>query len=159
MKYSTRSVSNLEQTVAYGMRIEKTILNAIQNSNAEVKEALAKLHKDLSGAPDRSKTKIITNWHVTNEAGLTQVTDMILEAAAAEKRRSIEEKLLDSLYFPSIKDRRSRIPDAHARTFRWIYDRSPRTTHRWTDFVKWLQDRDRQIGLYWVTGKAGSGKS
>lgn len=42
------------------------------------------------------------------------------------------------------------IPEAHKQTFQWIYEKED------LKFVDWLKKGD---GVYWITGKAGSGKS
>jgi hypothetical protein len=52
-------------------------------------------------------------------------------------------------------DRQDRIVEAHKETFRWIFD-SPKKSTPWPSFTEWLQSGS---GLYWITGKAGSGKS
>jgi len=65
-------------------------------------------------------------------------------------------KLLESLYYSEIKDRHDRISEAHGMTFQWIYG-DPRPGDRpWTDLSHWLESNR---SLYWITGKAGSGKS
>lgn len=58
--------------------------------------------------------------------------------------------------FSSIDDRRDRIPEAHAETFEWIFHDPKQRDKPWANFAKWLGDQD---GLYWIGGKAGSGKS
>lgn len=63
--------------------------------------------------------------------------------------RSLAQTVLDTLYFPVVQDREEGIPNAHKRTFEWIFKLE-------RDFVKFLKD---QTGCYWVTGKPGSGKS
>jgi hypothetical protein len=73
--------------------------------------------------------------------------------------------LLTHLEFSSMADRREEIVGAHRNTFSWIF-KDPgaarialdvaENTRPWTNFVDWLQ-RDNDI--YWVNGKAGSGKS
>ena len=47
---------------------------------------------------------------------------------------------------------------AHQKTFQWIFepDGPDMSTRRWDNFVQWLEQGD---GLYWISGKAGSGKS
>lgn len=55
------------------------------------------------------------------------------------------------LQFTEQEDRREQICEAHERTFRWIFDSGdPR------GLATWLQ---KENGLYWISGKAGSGKS
>lgn len=58
--------------------------------------------------------------------------------------------MLSQLRFDGIDERFDDIAEAHARTFQWIYERSE------LGFVDWLE---AGRGIYWITGKAGSGKS
>ncbi|KAH6881054.1 hypothetical protein B0T10DRAFT_551352 [Thelonectria olida] len=62
--------------------------------------------------------------------------------------------LLSSLEYKGMKDRANRIPEAHKTTFRWLFQDG--NDDKWTNFKNWLQSDDK---LYWITGKAGSGKS
>jgi len=64
--------------------------------------------------------------------------------------------ILQSLRFPTIYSRRLDIPDAHARTFDWIYREPMLEGTLWSIFSQWLR---QDSGIYWVNGKAGSGKS
>jgi hypothetical protein len=75
---------------------------------------------------------------------------------ALGQARSTEMSILYSLRFPTMRDRRLEIPEAHRRTFGWIYDESRVGDWPWDNFVEWLE---RGSGLYWINGKAGSGKS
>ncbi|KAH0425556.1 high-affinity nicotinic acid transporter [Colletotrichum camelliae] len=63
-----------------------------------------------------------------------------------EKARS----LVRSLHFEQIYDRESDIRQAHDNTLEWIFQDSS------LGFNEWLQS---EHGLYWISGKAGSGKS
>lgn len=75
-------------------------------------------------------------------------------------RREVTEEVLASLLFRSITERREQVCEAHRETFRWIFRRPHEIENhdmgRWDDFVAWLEEGD---GLYWIAGKAGSGKS
>ena len=65
-------------------------------------------------------------------------------------------RLLESLYFPDIHARQEGIEEAHRQTYEWIF-RNPGDKHRpWHSFIDWLEHGH---GTYWVSGKAGSGKS
>jgi hypothetical protein len=55
-----------------------------------------------------------------------------------------------------MNDRYSRIPKAHIKTLRWIFD-APISQCTFSNFKKWLQNDSRDV--YWITGKPGSGKS
>ncbi|OCL03826.1 hypothetical protein AOQ84DRAFT_347075, partial [Glonium stellatum] len=67
--------------------------------------------------------------------------------------------ILNSLSYESMAVRESRIVKAHHETFRWIFQPQGlppsdlRSRIRYTD---WLEFRS---GVYWISGKAGSGKS
>ena len=69
------------------------------------------------------------------------------------------QQLLESLFFPEIVSRQEQISEAFKGTYQWIFDSpsSKRTRHvRWTNFHNWLETSD---GIYWISGKPGSGKS
>ena len=78
--------------------------------------------------------------------------------------RPLEEKgrkcvhILESLQYKRMTARYEKIVEAHARTFEWIYDGSTLPHHGELQhhFLQWLKTGD---GLFWVSGKAGSGKS
>lgn len=76
-------------------------------------------------------------------------------------RAAVQAQLLKSLRFSSISERLEAIDEAHSQTFQWIFQ-SPENSsqyaegRRWDDFPEWLEQKN---GLYWVNGKAGSGKS
>ncbi|KAJ3572627.1 hypothetical protein NPX13_g4985 [Xylaria arbuscula] len=62
-------------------------------------------------------------------------------------------KLLKSLYFPELRRRWRQIPEAETQTNEWIYDPQK------TSFLSWLESQNDDDGLFYITGKAGSGKS
>lgn len=72
---------------------------------------------------------------------------------------SEELKILNSLKFATMPVRYSAITEAHSRTFRWIFSpnelpqNDPRSQIK---FSSWLRE---QSGIFWVSGKPGSGKS
>jgi len=51
--------------------------------------------------------------------------------------------------------RRSTITTSHQKTFQWIFDDS--IQRPWDSFIHWLKSDDKSF--YWISGKAGSGKS
>jgi len=72
------------------------------------------------------------------------------------ERRILERRILASLYYAGMEDREGRITEAYGSTFQWIFNDSPHDERKWANFKDWLKS-DSQ--LYWITGKAGSGKS
>ena len=64
--------------------------------------------------------------------------------------------VMDSLFFPDIQSREQSIKDAHKDTFQWIFDTVTQKAQPWSNFPQWLQ---HDQGIYWIIGKADSGKS
>ncbi|KAI6859233.1 hypothetical protein KC323_g6691 [Hortaea werneckii] len=61
-----------------------------------------------------------------------------------------KDAILQRLHFPQFCERKREIKQAHADTFEWIYKQ------RSTGFKDWLCEEN---GIFWISGKAGSGKS
>ncbi|KAL2693524.1 hypothetical protein Neosp_000084 [[Neocosmospora] mangrovei] len=71
-------------------------------------------------------------------------------------RKNLEAMFLATLHYESMADRELAISDAHEATFHWLFNNSENETAKWSSFTGWLES-DEQV--YWITGKAGSGKS
>lgn len=70
-----------------------------------------------------------------------------LQQEAAKIDRS--QRVLAGLPFKEMKDREEQIAEAYNNTFGWIFDDTT------TSFKDWLYSGN---GIFWVSGKAGSGK-
>ncbi|KAF4921661.1 Vegetative incompatibility protein HET-E-1 [Colletotrichum viniferum] len=68
------------------------------------------------------------------------------------KHRGNIRTILKSLHFAQIKERQNEIPQAHRNMFQWIFDESSSA-----GFKSWFQCPSE--GVFWITGKPGSGKS
>ena len=69
----------------------------------------------------------------------------------------LEDFILDSLAYKSMRDREEEVAEAHGKTFEWIFE--PKTNKRVNHkFTTWMKTDD--LGsIYWISGKPGSGKS
>lgn len=74
----------------------------------------------------------------------------------AIKLAEMEEQQWRSLWFPTMDDREDQIAEAELKTFDWILRPPQDRHHAWDDFSEWLKTGS---AVYWVSGKAGSGKS
>ena len=77
-------------------------------------------------------------------------------SADSRRRERAEHAIITSLWYPCMRDREASICDAHANTFNWLFHESDVAGKRWDNFVDFLEG---PTGLYWITGKPGSGKS
>ena len=65
-------------------------------------------------------------------------------------------QFLKSLKYTDMGARFEQIKESHEKTFEWIFKDPETTTRPWSNFAEWLQSDE---SLYWINGKAGSGKS
>ncbi|OGM47253.1 hypothetical protein ABOM_003926 [Aspergillus bombycis] len=97
------------------------------------------------------------------------VKSVFIEAPPSqhEEEEEIKQIVLEMLNFPRIHSRHEEIAGAHSQTFSWILshdasfannDHNLEVRHRQVraGFASWLREGS---GIYWVSGKAGSGKS
>ncbi|SCO09631.1 related to small s protein [Fusarium fujikuroi] len=106
-----------------------------------------------------SKNELI---HLKNLAELDLVIEAtsntrpsISEAAVAAKSALISSRVIRSLWFRWYDERRVNIKSPHFKTLQWALD-PPSDYLQWDDLNTWLQSAS---GIYWLSGKAGSGKS
>jgi hypothetical protein len=66
------------------------------------------------------------------------------------------QSVLNALHFPHETDRFQEVTPAHSETFQWIFGEPEKDLRPWDNFVKWLEHGKE---IYWIGGKAGSGKS
>ncbi|KAF6827771.1 hypothetical protein CPLU01_08885 [Colletotrichum plurivorum] len=98
---------------------------------------------------------------VDNTIYLVLVSASLSEGAKREREKLMQRRTLESLRFADMRDRYERIPEAHQKTFEWIFRGASHSAYNdeeqpWTSFNEWLSS---DKSLYWVTGKPGAGKS
>ncbi|KAF5578255.1 hypothetical protein FPCIR_11657 [Fusarium pseudocircinatum] len=74
----------------------------------------------------------------------------------AVKEAAIRVRIPRCLWFRWIDDRRANIHEAHSKTLHWALDPPAHPVAKWDDLGTWLKSGS---GVYWLAGKAGSGKS
>lgn len=66
--------------------------------------------------------------------------------------------IIASLTFPGMNERYGQVLDAHANTYSWIFEPKTTSDQPWDSFTSWLE-QEHGAPIYWVSGKAASGKS
>ncbi|KAI1325279.1 hypothetical protein F5Y16DRAFT_378439 [Xylariaceae sp. FL0255] len=69
---------------------------------------------------------------------------------------SMQQSIIKSLNFEHRPMRYNRIPIAHKETFAWVHDPDTRPSGPTSGLLDWLR---KKPGIFWVSGKPGSGKS
>lgn len=77
---------------------------------------------------------------------------------APESRMAMERTMLSTLKYHGMEDRQSRISSTYKTTFQWILSEDNQNTQKWQkhSLRSWLEGDEQ---TYWISGKAGSGKS
>jgi len=68
---------------------------------------------------------------------------------------SVADSVLGNLQFVRMDDRHEEVAETFGKTFEWAYN-EPKSDRPWSSFTAWLREGN---GIYWINGKAGSGKS
>lgn len=129
---------------------ETAILSKLDEQNASTQ----KLHEETVAA-------IATLQHCLSNNGpandvLFKSLPTQLQPSALVELRDIQNKVLDFLWFQDIHSRDHALGSPFGHTFSWIFDHDESEEQRWDDLTAWLE---RENGCYWISGKAGSGKS
>ena len=151
-------------------------LDKFKDVNAQTLKFLNSIQGATSSLLQQTKETQATAsiWHKDSSRlkNLDIVLNRIEGWREVAERLSTEQKLLESLYFQGMAMRHSKIMDAHARTFQWIFEPVESSSENPTDdadsgtlsdvnpdettFIHWLKHEN---GIFWIRGKAGSGKS
>lgn len=93
------------------------------------------------------------------------IAQLFRQLSTAEEFRRKLQRFMDSLQFEALSRRHEAIPEAHKQTFRWLLhgrvtedntSHIPAKENDQIDFSEWLESGK---GVFWVSGKPGSGKS
>lgn len=144
--------------------------DAIWSTLSEIRSTSDELHRKLStnqhnfvgpSGKEKQSAEFNKNFNSQNSLFTADQVDILSEKVASlnfigqEMEHAVKEQaVLKSLSFPLRSVRHENITIAHERTFTWTIDESDEETDG--KFRNWLRTGD---GAFWVSGKAGSGKS
>lgn len=158
-RYDERIERGLEYQEGLGSTVIELISSAIASSGRGRPDVQSSLRKSL-----------IEAVYDTAEQSGAQDTAAANFKISKEHRDSLERKFVSKLHYGGMEQREQTVAEAHENTFRWIFE-SPGSRRQasdelsedhgglkytWDDFRAWLESDEP---LYWITGKAGSGKS
>ncbi|XDG05229.1 hypothetical protein ABKA04_004844 [Annulohypoxylon sp. FPYF3050] len=131
----------------------------------ERNQKLSELKHDILGELGRlngdrqqpRELEIMDSTEVAQLSGsLKKLSSSMVQLEEQGKITITDLKFLRRLYFQRFTARHDKIERAHSGTFEWIYVDSNNDAQNPRRFVKWLSS---EHGLFWIQGKAGSGKS
>lgn len=149
-----------------GSALEQNILNTVKRCFDSVRGDITRLTATLGNAAIKLNqpspedgVEIVRLWQSRNPDKLATLNGLLEEVTENDRITHTEDKLLDSLYFTRIEERRERIPQAHAKTFSWLFEEAARDTNEYSHFRCWLETDIPHKNIFWICGKPGSGKS
>jgi hypothetical protein len=125
---------------------------AIQSILESNKELSMKVTSQTEEILDRQKADSVLASLRHNEV-LHAITNQKLQQYSIQ---DVTREIKDRLYFTRKDDRYDDITAAHQNTFNWALEGCTRGLSSWTSLPGWLRAGS---GVYWISGKAGSGKS
>lgn len=115
-------------------------MSSLKGSGGALHIASGKESLDFQEAQERRAFEFYSRNHGTLYRDLDSLT---------ENKQML---ILQTLSYSQLHEREFTISEAHQRTFEWIFNTSGTNNN----FVEWLRGTN---GIFWVAGKAGSGKS
>ena len=111
----------------------------------------------IQGDIHATKAEILDAIHLTNWGSTSTSWEGKSSKAMTptDWKNSFKDYVLSSLRYQTMTERLGDILEAHKSTFQWLYEPSSESQCRWDDLSAWLA---RGNGIYWVQGKAGSGR-
>ncbi|KAJ5365727.1 hypothetical protein N7517_008613 [Penicillium concentricum] len=178
MFWSREDVEALEERIM-SLKLELEAATSLAYSEALIsldisrgKETPNNLHS-LDERPKRNERSpepsIVTLFgkdvaRVQNAVAVEEVDKVYSEdTVSTDHETTIQDFLVEAIKFSSMTDREESVTVAHSKTFEWIFADKPNPVfQRWqskNSLSGWLQSGEHQEGIYWISGKAGSGKS
>ncbi|KAI0100363.1 hypothetical protein GGR51DRAFT_564172 [Nemania sp. FL0031] len=138
-------LSNIDDTTrSYGQQILQLIRPETESKQQEAREILT-YAIDSQWAPRPS---------------MATAADEPVHVSIRIREERIAERIMNSLLFETINHREDTVPKAYSDTFEWVFG-NPKCasdgTPLWSDLNEWATGQSNSI--YWISGKAGAGKS
>lgn len=112
-----------------------------------------RLEQPDAGRADLLKTLVGAIYNGSEVSDNTPASNIHL---SDRRREMLQQKFIARLYYRGMQDREDGILQAHEKTFQWVFEDSGHVSVPWSDLKEWLASGN---AMYWITGKAGSGKS
>ena len=150
----------LAEIVAENRQLKLDSAQQLERSMKGVQDAISQLQAETKRRNDtvEQKSEPVRDLISGDTLGpkpswedMEELSNNISSLADEMRLSALDQILLNSLRFQHMAQRQATVEPAHEQTFEWVLKPSSRVK-----FDDWLRFQD---GIYWVMGKAGSGKS
>lgn len=132
------------------------LIQELSYFNSKLNEIIPDLRGSISRmtAEDVDALQSLKSLKLVLEASAERQV-IVADHARMEIERILSQRVLQRIWFRTMDDRKDDLKPAHLHTFRWALE-PPQRGVKWDDLKKWFRTGS---GIYWLSGKAGSGKS
>lgn len=148
--------------------VEDRILDTVTKNTGSLRAEIRRLTSCLTemSLDYRNESSELSFEHQTQLMQLSKHLAQIWEQqrASIEASKSMEisrdsvaaqNRLLQSLQFPQMQERKEEISSAYENTYEWLFQADPRGKTDWHNFVSWARRADNPQTIYWIHGKPG----
>lgn len=141
----TQALNDLQQKAASLALDQHARFNSLESSLEQIKTIVTtRFQQHTMGGPKLPRV-----------ADIEDVRDLMAKVKLSERDMVREQEVLRSLSYEHYLDRYQSIAPAHKRTFSWVFNPA-NTSSEGKRLAQWLRQGQ---GVFWITGKPGSGKS
>ncbi|CAJ2502672.1 Uu.00g100660.m01.CDS01 [Anthostomella pinea] len=148
--------------VCLRQQVDRMALDRSRSKDNDVKDLKKEIHEFMADCQawqtDLFFELCYNNWTTSREEDVHMFSDQMKQSIERDKEARFKSLMLRRLSFPELASREHEVCNAHRKTFDWLLSNGHDSEVGVVDFKAWLHSSDAS-NLYWVTGKAGSGKS
>ncbi|KAG4293471.1 hypothetical protein FPRO06_00056 [Fusarium proliferatum] len=145
-RWVIRDKQKFEVLIQYLAELTTKLDQVVPPSSSEIARSM--IQSDIELIKKDVRKLLLFQEAAGNHTAIAQSTEENLDIMR-------QARILNTLWFRMINDRSESISKNHRDTLQWAIEGS-NNTESWHDLPSWLLNGS---GIYWVSGKAGSGKS
>lgn len=149
--------------------VEHRILEAVKGHAGSLEAEIGRLTSCLNELSFEDHKASVGHFSLAYQTQLVQLSEQLAKiwehqrardetSASLEASRngaSAQHRLLQSLRYPQMQERKEEISIAYRNTYEWLFQDDPREQNNWHNFVPWARRADNPHSIYWIHGKPG----
>lgn len=148
--------------------VENRILDTLKKNTGSLRAEIGKLTSSLNEMPINCRENQMGELSLEHQIQLAHLSEQVTQIweyqrASDEASKSLEalrnietaqHRILQSLQFPQMQERKEEISIAYENTYEWLFEADQHRQDGWHDFVAWAR-ADNPSTIYWIHGKPG----
>jgi hypothetical protein len=159
LKSNTELFRDRQSTINVQLHALKEASIRLELNQTQMLDRLSKEISDIALDATQARASLTREGSAIKAEDLKAIGDTLASLIEEGRYLTKSQRVLSSLHFKSMEIRHSNIALAHAQTFDWIFrstSQRPKASRPTVYFLDWLTSKN---GIFWVSGKPGSGKS